>query len=127
MTMTRHLLTAMAFGATGFAPLSASAQIALTCHFDTECFEADGCDETAFDLDIAQPDASVSVTRVASVSGTELANTRRAPSGTVSLYASNDSATMVTVIAPDLTARHAYIVHQGPQLITYHGTCEGRL
>ena len=113
---------------TGLSDAPFQKDIALQCAFVTECFEGDGCSDTAFDAQLTgksgglAADAMVALVKMSSVSGdVELLGT-----------ASNDR---ISLTGGPLEARHMvtlsgqnarYTVHyvDGPMAITYLGTCQ---
>lgn len=97
----------------------------LECRFTVECYETESCEETDYTLRLTQPDMSMSTTIVSTDFGDTPGHTDRLSNGAIRVRAATDSASQLTIVTPDLGARHVTIIHEGPQLVTYHGTCSG--
>ena len=102
--------------------------IALTCSFVTECYEGEGCAETAFDLSIegragglVPTDLMVEAQIVADAGTAEMLGLRA--SGAYSLSGGEFAARHMMTIAPDGAARYTVHYADGPMMISYLGTC----
>lgn len=107
--------------------LPAQAAVELECRFTTECYESEICEQTDYTIRFVQPDGSLALTQIDTDASSEIGMTRRNADGSVSIHAHSDSASMLSVVGAGLEARHVYLIHEGPQLVTYHGTCTGHL
>lgn len=96
-----------------------SAAALTTCRFETECFEAETCDDSGFEIelngDVSEIWTEYSTLRVV------YDHVGRAG---FSVMAEDGGAVYLLTIAPDDSARLS--VHmEGPVAVTYLGSCEG--
>lgn len=117
-----NLLPSLVFLALAPAPAIATSQV-VQCSFDTECYEAEACDRAGFSLRLSAGEADGEIVM-------------RSPGETVTGRAGGTDETSLTWTAETESAAHLlswgsdgsarYSVHLllGPEVVTYHGTCE---
>lgn len=112
---------------TGSIPLIAAVSAAfadgddLMCQFETECFEAEACDETAFELNVSKSDDGVVLGSIADeVQGQSSMNDR----GTELIVAQGLSTLQILTVGTDGTARYTLHLTDGPAVLSYLGSCE---
>jgi len=92
------------------------------CRFTTECFEAEACDDAAFELRIAPGDTNGRV-RLGSIADEVTGTLTVGSSGaTVILARGPTSFQLLTIL--DTAARYTLHLTDGPAVVTYHGSCE---
>ncbi|MFZ5961745.1 hypothetical protein ACOXXX_02240 [Thalassococcus sp. BH17M4-6] len=111
---------------------TAPAQVLIdrTCTFSTECYEAESCTDTGFDITL-QGDAGgmdmqsmVLRTRLISDAGTvEMLGVQ--DSGAMSLSGGTFEARHLLTVNAEGAARYSVHYIDGPMVVTYLGTCEG--
>ena len=104
----------------GVALLMASAAFAETCSFTTECFDGDGCAETAFDLEIARDGGAVTL-----VSDAETIAVSQGGSDAVRVFVGvTESGFHLLTHASEGAARYSVHLFEGPLMINYLGQCQ---
>ena len=94
----------------------ASAAHAQTCTFTTECFEADGCSDTNYEITInGDTLVTISDTIPVQVSSTDTTTVYTGIKGTIAHMLSVNS---------DGPARYTSHIFGGPLVISYIGACE---
>ncbi len=110
------------------APLLAAlpapaAALDLLCQFETECFEAEACDEAAFELAVAAGEAP-DTARLGSIADDTLGALSTAESGAQTVVARTASSLQILTIGADGTARYTLHLTDGPAMVSYLGQCE---
>ena len=106
-------------------PLWAAPQT-MACTFVTECYQDQGCDSTAYDVSFARNTNIDPVWTMSDVSGDRTAHVSMAgETETTLVQAEGPSAAHLMMLGPDGAARYVVMIFEDPQIITYHGTCEG--
>ena len=103
--------------------MAPTATLAVECSFVTECYEADACYETAYDLTLTPSDDYATAT-VETIAGNFEATAYNFQG--MSSYAGSTSSTL-HLITYSASGAARYAVHTGDEngvtMITYHGTC----
>ncbi len=96
-----------------------AAPSAFKCNFTTECFEAENCSDTAFDIDVDVAGMTVTTgfgdLMIVAVRQNELLTT---------IFATGVGAEYLLSLTPD-AARLSTHNNAGPEVISYLGRCEG--
>jgi hypothetical protein len=121
MNMVRvSLVAVLAFGA---SPLMAHEQ-EMSCNFVSECYESEACSSTEYEVSFSRHDKTDPFWKMSDVNAQLTANLARAGSSTTTfLMAEGTGATHIMMIGQDGSVRYVNMIHEGPQTITYHGTC----
>ncbi|QGX98571.1 hypothetical protein EI983_09890 [Roseovarius faecimaris] len=101
------------------ALISAAPAQAFNCLFDTECYEAEGCAASNFDIDVSTEDKTLS----AAFGDLTILAIKRSES-LVTLFATGGGAEYMLSATPE-AARLSVQMNQGPLVLSYLGICEG--
>ncbi len=93
------------------------------CHFITECFEDEPCDEADFVLRLRPGPEPMSV-RLGGPVDRITGELSVAESGAMLVLARSPSSLQILTIGPDDTARYTLHLTDGPAMVSYIGTCE---
>ena len=104
-------------------PVTGAAALQATCHFTTECHDAEPCAATDFDLSIADGADEMTVT-LATVSGTGTGALTLAPNGATQILGRSGGTLQLLTIGTDGAARLSLHLADGPVALSYLGTCE---
>jgi hypothetical protein len=90
------------------------------CSFTTECFEAESCSETAFNMSIEDNNGQFSL-----VSDAETIATTTGGSDALKIYVGyTSSAFHLMSRSTDGPARYSTHIFEGPLMVNYLGTCK---
>lgn len=91
------------------------------CSFTTECYEAEACSETAFDLSIEDADGKTAIVTDARTIPTSIGG-----SEAVRIYVGvTDDAFHLISRASGGATRYTTHIYEGPMMVNYLGTCKG--
>jgi hypothetical protein len=99
-------------------PVAAASGAAVTCSFTKECYEAEPCDRTDFQLQIDLADEKVTT----EYGDLTIVAVKEADEFSV-LFATGSGAEYLLSYTPT-AARMSKQINDGPQVVTYLGTCE---
>ena len=99
--------------------LSASPAFAFPCQFTTECYEAEPCAETVFAID-----ADIEGKAISTDLGDLVIVAVKETGRLTTMFATGQGAEYLLSVTPQ-AARLSTHSNEGPQVITYLGTCEG--
>lgn len=97
----------------------ASADV-MNCKFTTECFEAEACQETDYDVAIA---GELSDARFESASASMIAFVEKSEAATT-ITARDDTGMHLLITTPDGSARYTNLMPDVPMVISYLGSCK---
>ncbi|MEP3346199.1 MAG: hypothetical protein ABJN34_00495 [Litoreibacter sp.] len=118
MTQRIHIFTYATALALLATPIAAQTH---QCTFTAECFEAESCSDTAFNLSIEAQSGRVSL-----VSDAETVPVTSSGNDDFRIYAGgNENAYHLLSLGSDGTARYSTHINGGPLMVNYLGTCEG--
>ncbi|MGS4945646.1 hypothetical protein ACVDG3_09215 [Meridianimarinicoccus sp. RP-17] len=119
----RHFILGALFAALAGATALPAAAIDAACHFTTECFENEPCDEADFVLRIRPGPEEMSV-RLGGPADEVTGELGVAQSGATLVLARGPSSVQILTIGPDESARYTLHLTDGPAMVSYIGTCE---
>ena len=97
----------------------ASPSAAFVCMFQTECYEAQTCAPSAFELEVQLENQSVSTE-----AGDWIIVAKKSEPALITLFAAAKGTEYLLSVTPE-AARLSGHLNAGPQAIQYLGTCEG--
>ncbi len=96
----------------------------LDCSFTTECFETEACSDTDYTFSLARTTDTDALWQMTTPSETLPAMPYRPEgAGLVIVTGEGAGAAHITALSDDGKARYVTMLHDGPMLVTYHGTC----
>ncbi|MEM8958245.1 MAG: hypothetical protein AAGC86_10565 [Pseudomonadota bacterium] len=103
---------------------SAKAQwVTVQCLFETECYEAEGCDGAGLSLELSAGDAPGEVV-MRSPGETVVGRTSGSDATSLIWSAETESAAHLLSWGADGTARYSVHLVHGPEVVSYLGRCE---
>lgn len=108
----------------GFFATSAQAQwVTVQCVFETECYEAEGCDSAGLSLELSAGEAPGEVV-MQSPGETVVGQTGGSDVTSLIWSAETESAAHLLSWGADGTARYSVHLVHGPEVVSYLGRCE---
>lgn len=96
----------------------------MTCRFNTECYEDEACIDTSYNVQFERKvPAATEWTLWTDFGSFDATVTEASAKAGVTVIAQGAGMSQLFVIAPDGMARHASVLADGPQIISYLGEC----